>query len=151
MESVSRHFPPPPLLYLALNFLRLSRTDTRRVRWTLAKAIRLHRIRCSPFADIFHPYHYFTLRYIFQVSRELTRGESNILLPRQPVSIGSDGVLPFAYMYFHLVRDFILCCIFNKFLTNWLPVSLVVHGLRPSHSVWVYWTTFQTAAVFRVA
>ena len=135
MESVSRHFPPPPLLYLALNFLRLSRTDTRRVRWTLAKAIRLHRIRCSPFADIFHPYHYFTLRYIFQVSRELTRGESNKLLPRQPVSIGSDGVLPFAYMYFHPVRDFILCCIFNKFLTNWLPVSLVVHGLRPSHSV----------------
>ena len=65
MESVSWHFPPPSPFYLAVNFLRLSPTDTRRVRWTLGTAIRLHRFRWSPFADIFHPYDYFTLRYIF--------------------------------------------------------------------------------------
>ena len=28
-----------------------------------------------------------------------------------------------------------------KSLENWLPVSLVVQGLRQSDSVWVYWTT----------
>ena len=60
MESVSWHFPPPPLFFLAVNFLRLSRTDTRRVRWILATAIRLHRIRWSLLADIFHPHDYFT-------------------------------------------------------------------------------------------
>ena len=52
MESVCRHFPPPPLLYLALYFLRLSWANTRRVRWPLAMVTRLHRIQWSPFADI---------------------------------------------------------------------------------------------------
>ena len=54
---------------------------------------------------------------------------------------GSDGVRLFANMYLHPVRNSLLCCIFTKSLANWLPVSLVVHGLRPSDSVWVYWTT----------
>ena len=44
-------------------------------------------------------------------------------------------------MYFHPVRNSILCCIFTKSLANWLPASLVVHDLGPSDSVWVYWTT----------
>ena len=43
---------------------------------------------------------------------------------------GSDGVRLFADMYLHPVRNSLLCCIFTKSLANWLPVSLVVHGLR---------------------
>ena len=88
MESVCRHFPPPPQLYLAIYLLSLSRTVSRR-----SAATRLHRIRWSPFADIFHP------------------------------------------------SSAILCCIFTKSLVNCLPMSLVAHGLLPSDSVWVYWTT----------
>ena len=34
-------------------------------RWTLATATRLHRIRWSPFADIFHPLLSYTLPYIY--------------------------------------------------------------------------------------
>ena len=86
-ESVNRNFLPPPLLYFAVYFLRLSRTDTRRVRLPTFS---------TPFTTL--------LCSIF--SHELTRGESDILLPRQPVSIESDGVRPFADMYFHPVRDF---------------------------------------------
>ena len=52
MESVCRHFSPPPLLYLAVYFLRLSWANTRRVRWSLAMVTRLHRIQWSPFAEI---------------------------------------------------------------------------------------------------
>ena len=55
-ESVCRHFPPLSLLYLAVYFLRLSRTDMRRVRWTLATAIRLHWIRRSPLSTFFTPF-----------------------------------------------------------------------------------------------
>ena len=44
------------------------------VRWTLATAARLHRIRWSPFADIFHPLLSYTLLYIYEVSHELSRG-----------------------------------------------------------------------------
>ena len=109
MESVCRHFPPPPQRYLAVYLLSLSRTVSRRsdgllprqpvsigsdgvrlptfstpssatpcriftkslanclaaVRWTLATATRLHRIRWSPFADIFHPLLSYTLLYIY--------------------------------------------------------------------------------------
>ena len=93
MESVCRHFPPPPQLYFAVYLLSLSRTVSRR---------------------------------------------SDGLLPRQPVSIGSDGVrLP----TFSTPSSATLCCIFTKSLANCLPVSLVAHGLLPSDSVWVYWTT----------
>ena len=95
MESVCRHFPPPPQLYFAVYLLSLSRTVSRR---------------------------------------------SDGLLPRQPVSIGSDGVrLP----TFSTPSSAILCCIFTKSLANCLPVSLVAHGLLPSDSVWVYWTTLK--------
>ena len=48
MKSVCRHFPPLSLLYFATYFLSLSRTNTRSVRYTLATATRLHRIRWSP-------------------------------------------------------------------------------------------------------
>ena len=44
MGSVCRHSPPLWLLYFAVYFLSLSRTNTRRVRYTLATAARLHRI-----------------------------------------------------------------------------------------------------------
>ena len=48
---------------------------------------------------------YSTLLYIFKDYRELTRGESDGLLPRQSVSIGSDGVRyrhfsPLSLLYF---------------------------------------------------
>ena len=56
MESVCRHFPAPPQeLYFAVYLLRLSQTDMRPVRWTLASATRPPQIRWSPFADIFQP------------------------------------------------------------------------------------------------
>ena len=93
MESVCRHFPPPPQLYLAVYLLSLSRTDSR---------------------------------------------QSDGLLPRQPVFIGSDGV---RLSTFSTPSPAILCCIFTKSLANCLPVSLVAHGLLPSDSFWVYWTT----------
>ena len=95
-------------------FLSLSRTDMRRVRWPLATAIRLHR---SPFADIFTP---FTTPLCCMLSKSLalTHDESDLLLPQQPVSFGSDGVQPFADIYFHSVHNSLLCCIFSKFLTN---------------------------------
>ena len=48
MKSVCLHFPPLSLLYFAAYFLSLSRTNTRSVRYTLATATRLHRIRWSP-------------------------------------------------------------------------------------------------------
>ena len=98
---VCRHFPPLSLLYFAVYFLSLSRTNARRVRHTFAKASRLHRIRWSP------------------------------------------AVCPHV---FHPVRNSILCCIFIK-KANWLPVSLVIHGLRPSDSVWVYWTTLKIITI----
>ena len=89
MESVCRHFPPPPHLYLAVYLLSLLRTVSRR---------------------------------------------SDGLLPRQPVSIGSDGVrLP-------------------TFSTpSGLPVSLVAHGLLPSDSVWVYWTTLAVRELLKLS
>ena len=93
MESVCRHFPPPPQIYLAVYLLSLSRTVSRR---------------------------------------------SDGLLPRQPVSIGSDGV---RWPTFFTPSSAILCFIFTKSLANCLPVSLVAHGLLPLDSVWVYWTT----------
>ena len=65
MESVCRHLPSPPQLYFAVCLLSLSRTDTQRVRWTLVTANRLHRIRWSPFADIYHPLHNSTLLYVY--------------------------------------------------------------------------------------
>ena len=43
-----RRFPPLSLLYFTVYFLSLSRTNTRRVRYTLATATRLFRIRWSP-------------------------------------------------------------------------------------------------------
>ena len=51
MKSVCRHFPPLSLLYFAAYFRisgHISRTNTRSVRYTLATATRLHRIRWSP-------------------------------------------------------------------------------------------------------
>ena len=72
MESVCRHFRPPPQLYFAVYLLSLSQTDLR---------------------------------------------QSDGLLPRQPVSIGSDGVrLP----TFSTPSSTILCCIFTESLANWL-------------------------------
>ena len=47
-KSVCRHFPPLSLLYFAVRFLSLLRTNTRRVRWPLVTATRLHRIWWSP-------------------------------------------------------------------------------------------------------
>ena len=93
MESVCRHFPPPPHLYLFVYLLSPSRTDS----W-----------------------------------------QSDGHLPRQPVSIGSDGV---RLSTFSTPSSAILCCIFTKSLANCLAVSLVAHGLLPSDSVWVYWTS----------
>ena len=110
-------FSPLSPLNFAVYFLSLLRNDTRRVRWPLDTATRLHRIRWSPFIHIFHFLLYSTLPYIFLVSRELTRGESDSLLPQQPVSIGSDGVRPFADMYFHPVR--------NSILSVWLFMAFV--------------------------
>ena len=140
MESVCRHFPPPPHLYLAVYLLSLPRTVSR---------------------------------------------QSDGLLPRQPGSIGSDGVRlptfftssssipcciftkslanrlaairwilatatrlyriqlmqwsPFVAIFHPLLS--LLCCIFTKSLANCLSVRLVAHDLLPSDSVWVYWTT----------
>ena len=48
MKSVCLHFPPLSLLYFAVYFLSLSRTNTRRDWWTLATVTRLHWIRWSP-------------------------------------------------------------------------------------------------------
>ena len=86
--------------------------------WPFATATYLHRIRRSPFADIFS----------LLVSRELTHGKSDILLPRQPVSIGSDGDGLFTNVYFHPVRNSILCCISlsrTDFRWVWLFMALV--------------------------
>ena len=75
--------------------------------------------------------------YVLSLLRTDMR-RSDGFLPRQPVSIGSDGVrLP----TFSTPSSSILCCIFTNSLANCLPVSLVAHGLLPSDSVWVYWTT----------
>ena len=129
----------------------------------------------------FRPHHqqYFAV-YLLSLSRTHSR-QSDGLLPRQPVSIGSDGVrLP----TFSTDSTAIFCCIltkslanwlaavrwtlatatrlhrkrwslfadlfhpplnyslliFTKSLANWIPVSLVAHVLRPSDSVWMYWT-----------
>ena len=57
MDSVSRHFPPPSLS----KSVSLLRNEMWRVRWTLSTATRLHRIRWSPLADIFHLLLYSTL------------------------------------------------------------------------------------------
>ena len=67
------------------------------------------------------PQHHFeTLMYIYQVSRELTCGESDGLFSRQPVSIGSDGVrLP----TFSTPATTPLWCVFTTSLANWLAVS----------------------------
>ena len=138
MESVCRHFPPPSSTILCCIFTKSLANWLAAVRWILATATSLHRIRWSPFADIFHPLPqlYFAV-YLLSLSRTDSR-QSDGFLPRQPVSIGSDGVrLP----TFSTPSSTILCCIFTKSLANWLPVSLVAHGLRPSDSVWVYWTT----------
>ena len=115
MESVCRHFPPPPQLYFAAYLQSLSQTDTLAARWTLATATRLHRIRWSPFADFFHPLLNYTLLHIYKVSCELIHWQPDGLLPRQPVSIGSDGVrLP----TFYTPSSTILCCIYTKSLVN---------------------------------
>ena len=50
IDSVSRHFPPPSLG----KSVSLLCNEMWRVRWTLSTATRLHRIRWSPLADIFH-------------------------------------------------------------------------------------------------
>ena len=44
--------------------INVSQTDTGRVRWTLVMTTRLHRIRWTPFADIFHSLQNSTLLYI---------------------------------------------------------------------------------------
>ena len=161
MESVCRHFPPPPQLYFPIYFLSLSRTDSPRsdgflqqqpvsigsdgvrlptfstpsstilsyiftkslanrlaaVRWILAAA-RLHRIRWSPFADIC---------CIFAKSLHSPRSDG--FFPRQPVSIGSDGVrLP----TFSTPTSTILCGIFARELTRRGPMDSC-HG-NPSPS-----------------
>ena len=59
-------FSPLSPLYFAVYFLSLLRNDTRRVRWPLATATRLHRIRWNPFAHIFHSLLNSTLLYIFK-------------------------------------------------------------------------------------
>ena len=75
--------------------------------------------------------------YVLSLLRTDMR-RSDGFLPRQPVSIGSDGVrLP----TFSTPSSAIPCRIFTKSLANCLPVSLVAHGLLPSDSVRVYWTT----------
>ena len=57
IDSVSRHFPPPSLS----KSVSLLRNEMWRVRWNLSTATRLHRVRCSPLADIFHLLLYSTL------------------------------------------------------------------------------------------
>ena len=57
--------PLDPQPDIAIYFLSVSQTDTQRVRCTLVTATRLHRIRWSPFADIFHPNHNSTLLYVY--------------------------------------------------------------------------------------
>ena len=93
-ESVCRYFPAPPLLHLAVYFLSLSGTNTRRVRYTLATATRLHRLQWSTavYQHVFPPSPQLnTLLYICQVSRERTSGGSGCSWPS---SIGlSLGVL----------------------------------------------------------
>ena len=144
MESVCRHFPPPPHLHRRI-FTKSLANCLAVVRWTLATATRLHRIRWSPFADIFHPLLTYIAVYLLSLSRTVSRW-SDGLLPRQPVSIGSDGVgLP----TFSTPSSAILCCIFTKSLANCLPVSLVAHGLLPSDSVWVYWTTLPSDVLMK--
>ena len=82
------------------------------------------------------PQLYFAI-YLLSLSRT-DSWQSNGFLPRQPVSIWSDGV---CLSINSTPSSTILCCIFTKSLANWLLVSLVTRGLRPSDSVWVYWTT----------
>ena len=119
MESACRHFLPFSLLLCSLS---LSRTDTRQIRWNFATATRLHRIRWSPFADIFLPLlRNSTLLYIYYVSRKLTWGQSDGLLPRQPAPLRSDGVrLP--TFPSHSSRT-LLCCVFTKSIANWHTTS----------------------------
>ncbi|RMX54893.1 hypothetical protein pdam_00015100 [Pocillopora damicornis] len=59
-------FSPLSPLSFAVYFLSLLRNDTRRVRWPLATATRLHRIRWNPFAHIFLSLLNSTLLYIFK-------------------------------------------------------------------------------------
>ena len=130
MESVCRHFPPPPLLYLVVYFLRLSWANTRRVRWPLAMVTRLHRIQWSPFADISLLSPFYFAVYIANpiYSRRGNPSPSDpIESSRLPTCISTRS----ATIYF---------AVYSLSLANWLSVSLVVHGLRPSDSVWVYWT-----------
>ena len=92
MESVCRHFPPPPQQLHCCIFTKSLANWLAAVRWILATATRLHRIRWSPFADIFHPLlSSYLAVYLLSLSRTDSR-QSDEFLPRQPVSIGSDGV-----------------------------------------------------------
>ena len=119
MESVCRHFPPPPQQLPCCIFTKSLANWLAAVRWILATATRLHRIRWSPFADIFHPllsYYSNLAVYLLTLSRTVSR-RSDGLLPRQPVSIGSDGVrLP----TFSTPSSALPCRIFTKSLANCL-------------------------------
>ena len=98
---VCRHFPPLSLLYFAVYFLSLSRTNAQRVRHTFAKASRLHRIRWSPAVcpHVFPPSpKLYTLLYFYWKS-ELTSGESSC---SRPSSIGLNlGVLDNPQNYYY--------------------------------------------------
>ena len=128
MESVCRHFPPTPQLYFVVYLLSLLRTDMWRSDGFLPRrtvSIGSDGVRLPTFSA---PPHLYLAVYLLSLSRTVSR-RSDGLLPRQPVSI------------FSTPSSAILCCIFTKSLANCLPVSLVAHGLLPSDSVWVYWTT----------
>ena len=82
---------------LNLYIIPLSRTEEVRINSchcdpSQTPTDRLHRIRWSPFADIFHPLlSSYLAVYLLSLSRTDSR-LSDGFLPRQPVSIGSDGV-----------------------------------------------------------
>ena len=66
-------FSPLSPLYFAVYFLSLLRNDTRRVRWPLATATRLHRIRWNPFAHISSPFSTPLCCIFLSISRTDTR------------------------------------------------------------------------------
>ena len=114
LESVYRHFPPPPpsRTLLCCKFTKSLATGTRPVRWTLATSNRHHQIRWSPFTDFSHSFHHSTLTYIFEVFSELTRGESDTDSCNGEPS-PSDPMESVCRHIFHPVRNSILCCIFT--------------------------------------
>ena len=120
-------FSPLSPLYFAVYFLSLLRNDTRRVRWPLATATRLHRIRWNPFAHIFHSLLNSTLLYIFKY---LANWHTATRLHR---IWWSPAVC--RHVFPPSPQLFTFC--------------LVVHGLCPSDSVWVYWTTFTRSKIAR--